>query len=173
MLCVEARNSERVTTSAAERVCGLFRPHHCRRICAAVFGLGLSLCMSPLVSADALVDPTIPPVHASRGEQDSTPDSVQPAPQLQGIWMRERQRVAVLNGVRVRVGELIGGQRVAAIADDSVRLRGADGVVSTLRLMPQVRSIAKAWLSPSDGPSRLRDPAPTPEQHQDELALRR
>jgi hypothetical protein len=70
-----------------------------------------------------LVDPTRPALlpGASVGEPRG------PNPSLQSIFISESQRVAVIGGRRVEVGDPVGDSRVVAIELSGVRLRGHDG----------------------------------------------
>ncbi len=108
--------------------------------------------------AGGLIDPTRPPTApretkvVAAGEQPVQ----RPVLRLQGIWHRDAGRVAMVNGVRVRAGDAVDGQRVLLVMHDSVQLRGSDGVASTLHLLPQVRRKASELLPLSDGELAVR-----------------
>ena len=125
--------------------------------CSAVL-LSFWLSMAGPALAGGLVDPTRPPKAApatkavAAGEQPVE----RPVLRLQGIWHRDGGRVAMVNGVRVRAGDAVDGQRVLLVMHDSVQLRGSDGVASTLHLLPPVRRKASELLPLSDGELAVR-----------------
>ncbi len=98
-----------------------------RTLCAAL------LCATwPLLDAAAQVpDPTQPP---SSGALENVPvpgsDAVSPgAGRLTAIVVSPTRRVAVIDGVPVRVGDAVGLARVIEIQLLSVKLRGPEGEV--------------------------------------------
>ncbi len=120
--------------------------------------LSLWLAMAGPSWAGALIDPTQPPRAAPAKKPIAAGEQAvdRPALRLQGIWRRDGDRVAVVNGVRVRAGDAVDGQRVLLVMHDSVQLRGSDGVASTLRLLPQVRRKASELLPLADGELAVR-----------------
>ena len=100
-------------------------------------------------AAGTLVDPTAP----ARAAVRATAPGATPAPsppvavlRLQGVWQRGTDRVAIVNGARVRAGDRVDGARVLAVLDDRVQVRGADGRTETLRLQPRIRSAASEFV---------------------------
>jgi hypothetical protein len=96
-------------------------------------GWAALLCAAwPLGAAPQVPDPTQPP---SSGALESAPglDAAPVVPgqsRLSAIVVSPTRRVAVIDGVPVRVGdEVSGGARVIEIEPLSVRLRGPDGEV--------------------------------------------
>ena len=116
-----------------------------------------SIAMSGAASADGLIDPTQPP-RAATGKQPvaGEPSVVRPVLRLQGIWHRVGGRVAVVNGMRVRPGDSVEGQRVLQVLHDSVQMRSSDGLANTLYLLPQVRRSASELLPPGDSELAVR-----------------
>ena len=84
--------------------------------------------------AQAVPDPTRPPAQLLR---PSATASVTAAPQLQSILVGRAaggRRVAVVDGVTVRIGDRVGGARVVGITQAEVVLeRGARREVLTLK----------------------------------------
>ncbi len=78
-----------------------------------------------------LVDPTAPPTRAAAPIE-------RVGPQLQGILRMGSRDFAVVDGVRVSVGERVGSWTVTEIGADAVRLRNERSEL-TLRLAPPVR----------------------------------
>ena len=129
----------------------------CLKACKALL-LSTALALAGPAPAAGLIDPTQPPRAApvkkaiAAGEQTVQ----QPVLRLQGIWRRDAGRVAMVNGVRVRAGDSVDGQRVLLVMHDSVQLRGSDGAASTLHLLPQVRRKASELLPLPDGELAVR-----------------
>jgi MSHA biogenesis protein MshK len=95
-------------------------------------GVALLCAASPWLDAAAQVpDPTQPP--SSRALEDipsAGPDAIALAPQrLTAIVVSPTRRVAVIDGVPVRVGDPVGTARVIEIEPLSVKLRGPEGEV--------------------------------------------
>ncbi len=82
--------------------------------------------------AEVLDDPTRPPGYR-------LPRSGPAAPQgwhLSGIWIRDGQRLALINGRMVRPGQRIDGARLVAVSPTAVRLARGDRII-TVRLLPR------------------------------------
>lgn len=79
-------------------------------------------------SADALRDPTRPPVPVHTGAE-----SVEAGPVLSAILGSKWDRMAIFNGKLVRSGESVGPYEIEAVFDDGVRYRRA-GVSRELHL---------------------------------------
>jgi hypothetical protein len=62
----------------------------------------------------------------------TAPRGAEPQFRLEGISISEGKSVAIINGVRVREGDSVGGARVASITEGAVRLE-LDGRTITLR----------------------------------------
>ena len=75
---------------------------------------------APLATADALRDPTRPPI-AAHAESVV----VARAPVLSAILGSKWDRAAIFNGKLVRSGETVGGYAIEAVFDDGVRYRHA------------------------------------------------
>jgi MSHA biogenesis protein MshK len=94
----------------------------------------LLLVVAPAHAAQALPDPTRPPdavlapVQATAG---------QAGPVLQSVLIAGERRSALIDGVLVPVGGVVGGARVVRIAETEVVLRRGD-LTETLKLFPAV-----------------------------------
>jgi MSHA biogenesis protein MshK len=92
--------------------------------------------------AQALVDPTRPPnalgTPAAPGVA-APADTVPSASVLQSILLSPHRRLAWIDGRSVEVGDRVGEASVVAIEVDSVKLRGDDGALTVMRLMPDVQ----------------------------------
>ena len=76
-----------------------------------------------------LEDPTRPPT----GVVSSRPATRAAGLQLQSVLVSDQRRVAMIDGQRVQVGDLVGEARVLEIGLSGVRLRRPDGeIVLTL-----------------------------------------
>jgi len=89
---------------------------------SCIVGLAGLLLLAGAGQAAELVDPTRPALLP--GAPVSEPSN--PNPSLQSIFISDTQRVAVIGGRRVEVGDPVGDARVVAIELSGVRLRGAD-----------------------------------------------
>lgn len=127
-----------------------------RRRLAACAAAGLLACSS---LAEPLIDPTAPARMPARTEGPGSRPVTAPvrAPlQLQGVWLRGGDRVAMVNGARVRAGDRVEGRRVLAVLGDGVQVRGEDGRTETLRLQPRVRARASELLPAGEGELAVR-----------------
>ena len=98
--------------------------------CAALLCGLLCAGWAPLAAAD-VPDPTEPPSSGAI-EGGAAPDAVSIAPgpgRLTAVVISPARRVAVIDGIPVRVGDEVGAARVIEIEPLSVRLRGPDGEV--------------------------------------------
>ena len=92
----------------------------------------------PLAAAPAqaqiLVDPTRPPSAAGRpGDVEDTP----PGTQLQSVLISSRRRLAVINGVTVPLGGMVGEAQLVKISETEVVLKkGEESEV--LKLYPGI-----------------------------------
>lgn len=99
----------------------------------------LALCLMSLlgvthcVLAQELRDPTRPPgiVMLPAGSVVGAPPST--GLQLQSVRISAHRASAIISGQQVRVGDQVGSNRVIAISENDVTLRGPDGV-QTLKL---------------------------------------
>ena len=93
----------------------------------------LALAHAP-VSAQALLDPTRPPVGMDRGAADA--GAADAGPRLQSVLIARHaggRHIAVIDGETVRLGETFKGSRVARVsADQVVLVRGAERQVLRL-----------------------------------------
>jgi hypothetical protein len=99
------------------------------RLVAAAFSLALALVAAP-AAAGAVPDPTRPAVMPTTTSAESAPVA---ALVLQSTLVSPRQRSAIINGQRYRLGAKVGDARLEAIGAGWVRLRGATGATE-LRL---------------------------------------
>lgn len=83
-------------------------------------------------SAQALVDPTRPP-NAPAGEADAAPGGSQ----LQSILIAANRRIAIINGVTVGLGGMVGEAKVVRITETEVTLLKGDEK-EVLKLYPGV-----------------------------------
>ncbi len=85
-------------------------------------------------SAEVLDDPTRPPGYrlAAPGGKAAGPRGWR----LSGIWIREGERLALINGRLVRPGQTIDGARLLAITPTTVRLQRGERTL-TVRLLPR------------------------------------
>jgi hypothetical protein len=106
-----------------------------------------ALCLSTAASAAGLADPTQPPPGYGASQRADDPQSADSAPtlepvQLQMIARDGTDRLAVVNGHRVRAGDAITldgkAAKVLAIHDDSIEL-DRDGRHQMVELSPQAR----------------------------------
>jgi hypothetical protein len=126
--------------------------------------VALLVTVSAGAAAAGVVDPTEPPpgYRAARtGDDKSQEASAAPeAVEVQMIARNGDERIAVVNGRRVRVGEAVqlDGKRVAvvAISDDSVVL-ARDGRRQTFELMPRTGIKLVCAAQPSDRPECRND----------------
>ncbi len=97
----------------------------------------LSVSLSEAFAAE-LIDPTVP-----LGGVSAAPAEAKQSWQLQAVLRYENYWVAVINGKRVREGDMINGGLVAAIARNRVRLKQGDKWVNL--------TMRTALLTPSNG----------------------
>ena len=99
----------------------------------------LSLCLLGMthgIFAQELRDPTRPPSMATSpgGGLDTASSS---GPRLQSVRISAHQASAIISGQQVRVGDQLGDNRVMAISENDVTLRGPSGV-QVLKLFPGI-----------------------------------
>jgi len=91
----------------------------------------LGILVGTMVPAAAqLDDPTRPPGHRLPGSKQSGPSW-----NVNTIKISEHERIAIINGRRVQVGDRVGGARVVDIQPSYVRLRYQQEEVA-IRLVP-------------------------------------
>ena len=96
-------------------------------IIIAMFILANALYLQPGFAA--LTDPTKP------ADFEAKPGSVAPATlQLNGVVISSDQKIAIINGQTVKVGDKISGKQVVDIKDDQVELLGPGGGTITLNI---------------------------------------
>jgi hypothetical protein len=114
-----------------------------RRIAAGLAGLALAASAGlALIAAAEVPDPTRPPAIGDAASEALSPDAelVPTGPgQLTAIVISPTRRIAVIDGVAVRVGDEVGAARVIAIEPLSVTLRGPDGDVVLTIAGPPVK----------------------------------
>lgn len=103
--------------------------------------LGVVLFAASLVIADSsmalLVDPTRPLLEPVRPREPAPRLRDEPREyEVQSILVRRDRRLAVVNGQRVRVGDVVDGARVMQIGPGRVLL-AVDGEVHEVRLNPR------------------------------------
>jgi hypothetical protein len=101
---------------------------------ALALACGAFLCAAwlPLAVAAQVADPTQPPSTGSVAEGPTLDPGAVAAPgagRLTAIVVSPSRRLAVIDGIPVRVGDEVGATRVIEIEPLSVRLRGPDGEV--------------------------------------------
>lgn len=109
-----------------------------------VFGAALAVCL-PLAAAQALRDPTRPPVFfGKKGESGTVSRSRDAEWVLQSVLLSPERRYAIINGEVLTLGGSVAGAELVAIREGEVTLR-AGGALRTVRLFPDVdmRSEAK------------------------------
>lgn len=86
------------------------------------------------VQAQALTDPTRPPgaVMLSPGEPQS-----EPATRLQSVLLSSGRKLAIIDGVTVRLGGMVGEARVVRITETEVTLKTGDET-EVLKLFPAI-----------------------------------
>ncbi len=98
--------------------------------------LAWTLIGTPAVFADALRDPTRPPVSAEPMREGplSGTDS---EPVLQSVILSQGRMMAIINGQTVKLGEKFGDARLIKISESEVVLR-TDSGSQTLKLFPDI-----------------------------------
>jgi hypothetical protein len=100
--------------------------------------------LGPLAAADALRDPTRPPLIAASHPAISQ----EPIPILSAIIGKPGGRVAIFNGQLVRNGDAVGAYTIEAIFEDRVRYR--HGSLNQEVYLP----LAATFKKPSTAPAR-------------------
>ncbi len=126
---------------------------------APALALALTILAGPVTAGGALLDPTAParPILREPAAGSAVPAVVErPVLRLQGVWQRGTDRVAIVNGTRVRAGDRVEGSRVVAVLHDGVQVRSSDGRSETLRLLPRIRTAASELLPVAEGDLAVR-----------------
>ena len=91
------------------------------------------------VLAQELRDPTRPPTMLTLPTQPngSVAATQVVGPQLQSVRISAHHASAIISGQQVRVGDQVGGNRVVAISENEVTLRGPGGL-QILKLFPGI-----------------------------------
>lgn len=97
---------------------------------AAVFAAVAAATFAATCAFASIPDPTRPAVMPAAATSDEAPAA---ALVLQSTIVSPRQRSAIINGQRYRLGEAVGDARIEVIGTGWVRLRGAAGTTE-LRL---------------------------------------
>jgi MSHA biogenesis protein MshK len=107
-----------------------------RRVATALaLGAGLSLCTCTY--AQALTDPTRPPIDIYADPDASAQVGAPTAFTLQSVMITPTRRTAIISGERVTLGGTYAGSRVVRITESEVVLRSSYGT-ETLRMYPAV-----------------------------------
>lgn len=106
---------------------------------AAVLAFAATLCAAGTLRAQVLSDPTRPPGNADYGGNGSISADSGLQSIIRPVGAKPR---ALINGVVVPLGGMVGTSRLAAINADSVVLVDADGRRETLALTPGIRKTA-------------------------------
>ena len=127
---------------------------------ATLLALGAVLvACAPLAAAQALRDPTRPPVTFGRTAEGGNVSRGRDAEWvLQSVLLSPERRYAIINGEVLALGGSVSGAELVAIREGEVTLR-AGGVLRTVRLFPDVdmRSEAVPQLQqPQQGAARPR-----------------
>ena len=100
-------------------------------------GAALAVC-APLAAAQALRDPTRPPIIFGRTGDGGTASRSRNAEWvLQSVLLSPERRYAIINGEVLSLGGSVAGAELVAIREGEVTLR-AGGVLRTVRLFPDV-----------------------------------
>ncbi len=100
-------------------------------------GAALAVC-APLAAAQALRDPTRPPVIFGRtGDGGLVSRSRDAEWVLQSVLLSPERRYAIINGEVLSLGGSVAGAELVAIREGEVTLR-AGGALRTVRLFPDV-----------------------------------
>lgn len=100
-------------------------------------GAALAAC-APLAAAQALRDPTRPPVFFGRtGDRGTVSRSRDAEWVLQSVLLSPTRRYAIINGEVLSLGGSVAGAELVAIREGEVTLR-AGGALRTVRLFPDV-----------------------------------
>ncbi len=121
-------------------------------------GAALATC-APLAAAQALRDPTRPPVVFGRaGDGRPVIRSRGAEWVLQSVLLSPERRYAIINGEVLSLGGSVGGAELVAIRESEVTLR-AGGTLRTVRLFPDVDMRAEVMpqaQQPNQGEARPR-----------------
>jgi MSHA biogenesis protein MshK len=117
----------------------IFRPTNGSWLHRSLHSVWLPLCLvgvTNCVLAQEIRDPTRPPniVSLPGGSIDTASSS---GPQLQSVRISAHRASAIISGQQVRVGDQLGDNRVMAISENDVTLRGPSGV-QILKLFPGI-----------------------------------
>jgi len=116
-----------------------------------LLGVGLSaLCsFAPARAAEPLSDPTRPH-EAARADVVPAAKAGDDNHQMHAIFHADDRRIAVINGVRVRESDPIGGARVLAIEADRVRLQRGTEIVELELVSPAFKNARLADVRPGE-----------------------
>ena len=99
--------------------------------------LSLAVFLFPSTYAEGLSDPTKPP-NVSSFSNNTKKDDISLTPELQSIMLPAKGRpIAVISGRQVTIGDKLEEERVIKITENSVELKGPNGV-RTLKILPNV-----------------------------------
>ncbi|HKQ26470.1 MAG TPA: hypothetical protein VJT81_18645 [Burkholderiales bacterium] len=111
---------------------------HATGCIATVLALGAALATcAPLAAAQALRDPTRPPVIFGRTGEGGIVSRRDAEWVLQSVLLSPERRYAIINGEVLSLGGSVAGAELIAIREGEVTLR-AGGVLRTVRLFPDV-----------------------------------
>jgi MSHA biogenesis protein MshK len=137
-----ALGTRRSATQFFSRACASRITHHASWLLAPL------LFVASLAHADALVDPTRPPMSVHK---PGVVREVAMAAQVTAIFNSDERRVAVLNGQVVKVGDRVGDITVQEINADGVRYLRA-GRVEFARLPRQAAAVRRDAAGAEEGP---------------------
>jgi MSHA biogenesis protein MshK len=106
-----------------------------KRVRTILFALVLGVGATQVMAAEALPDPTRPPVEA--GMETPGAPATAAGPVLQSIMIRPGHRTAVISGQLLAEGERFGDAKLIKISEGEVILVGPEGR-KTLKLFPGV-----------------------------------
>ncbi len=89
-----------------------------------IFAIIMALSLS--IQAQTVNDPMRPPGQYSSLSQ-SNGQTVKPAFDLQSTIVSPTKRLAVIDGQRLRIGDVVGQAKIVSITPGIVRLRGSNG----------------------------------------------
>lgn len=110
------------------------------------------------VQAQALTDPTRPPGAATLSTGSTGEPQSEPASRLQSVLLSSGRKLAIIDGVTVPLGGMVGEARLVRITETEVTLKTEDGT-EVLKLFPAVekkssgRAVARTrQVSPGKSP---------------------
>ncbi|TAK69371.1 MAG: hypothetical protein EPO19_07310 [Betaproteobacteria bacterium] len=114
-----------------------------RMMLAQAIAAAAALLLSSGSAAQALTDPTRPPLELIMGAAAGAADGPAPRTPLQSILMSTARKGAIINGQYVPLGGTYGNARLVGISATEVTLK-SDGTVEVLQLNPPTENTSVA-----------------------------